>query len=546
MATTILHNGRVFVPSEGAGSHRFESCIVIDEASGTIAHVGSNNDQAVQEARAAGAKTHDLQDRVVVPGFVDSHMHLSQTGESLQQLYLRRCKSLDEIREAIRAYAKAHPELPRILCGSWFHPSTDGNELASQLDDLDPRPIYINADDLHSVWLNTAALEEIGAADMKDPPGGKIWRDENGKPSGVLEETAAISIVWPYLSSLPSPEQRLDFVQDAFDAYMAAGYTGVVEMAMGEESWQIVQDYRAQRGELPIWMAAHWFIFPQDKAEDTLKQVDRAIELNRQFNATNNPQCRIAGIKVMCDGVVDACTASLKDPYSHSGKNADTMWTAETLAPVLKKADEAGLQCALHAIGSAAIKLALDALEVVGNPAGRHRIEHLETCAPEDVPRLGKLGITASVQPVHLDPAGLGAWQKLLGPSRCNDVFPYSAFAKFGAALALGTDSPPAPYNPLPNLYIATTRRSALEPEREDQTTPRFALDMAGAVSAATLGAAYSCFEDARVGRLEKGFAANLTVVDMEWEASRLLDARTVETWVGGKKVFEAKAKEKV
>jgi predicted amidohydrolase YtcJ len=468
-------------------------------------------------------------------------MHLSQTGEALQQLNLRRSKSLDEIREKIRAHAKANPDLPRILCGSWFHPSTDGNELASQLDDLDPRPIYINADDLHSVWVNSAALEELGAADMKDPPGGKIRRDESGKPSGVLEETAAISIVWPFLSNLPSPEQRVDFVQDALDAYMAAGYTGIVEMAMGEESWQIVQDYRAQRGELPIWMAAHWFIFPRDTEEENLKQVDRAIELNKQFNATNSPQCRIAGIKVMCDGVVDACTASLKNPYSHTGENADTMWTMQTLAPVLKRADEAGLQCALHAIGDAAIKLAIDALEVVDNRNGRHRIEHLETCAPEDVPRLGQLGITASVQPVHLDPAGLSAWQKLLGPSRCNDVFPYSAMAKFGAALALGTDSPTAPYNPLPNLYIATTRRSALEPEREDKTTPQFALDMASAVSAATLGAAYSSFADGRVGKLQKGYQANLTVVDMEWEATKLLDAKTVETWVSGKRVFEAK-----
>ncbi|KAK3186489.1 hypothetical protein K4F52_004790 [Lecanicillium sp. MT-2017a] len=543
MTTTILHNGRVFVPSDGAGAHRFESCILIDDASGTIAHVGSDSDQAVQDAKAAGAKTHDLQDRVVVPGFVDSHMHLSQTGEALQQLYLRKCKSLDEIREAIRAHAKAHPELPRILCGSWFHPSTDGNELASQLDDLDPRPIYISADDLHSVWLNTAALEEVGAAEKKDPPGGKIRRDASGKPTGVLEETAAISIVWPFLSDQPSAEQKLDYVQDAVDAYLAAGYTGMVEMAMNEESWQIVQDYRAQRGELPIWMAAHWFIFPRDDPEETLEQVDRAIELNKQFNATNSPHCRIAGIKVMCDGVIDACTASLKDPYSHNGTNAETMWTAETLAPVLKKADDAGMQCALHAIGSAAIKLALDALEVVGNPKGRHRIEHLETCAPEDVPRLGKLGITASVQPVHLDPAGLTAWQTLLGPSRCNDVFPYSAFAKFGAALALGTDSPTAPYNPLPNLYIATTRRSALEPEREEQTTPQFALDMAAAVSGATLGAAYSCFEDGRVGRLEKGYAADLTVVDMKWDASQLLDAKTMETWVGGKMLFEAKQK---
>lgn len=546
---TVLHNGRVFVAAADGARDHFVSAVVLDAATGTITHVGYDTDAAVLAARATSdAVVHDVQGRVILPGFVDGHMHLSQTGESLQKLNLRMCKDLGEIQAAIRAHAVAHPDLPRLQCRGWFHPSTDGHELATQLDGLDAegkdRPVYIDADDLHSAWLNTAALAEIGAADMENPPGGEIRRDADGKPSGILSETAAVGIVWPFLGGLASDEDKLRFVQDAFDAYLATGYTGVVEMAMNEGDWATIQQYRAQRGELPLWLAAHWFIFPRDSPEETLAQVDRAIELYAQFNQTSSPRCRIAGIKVMCDGVVDACTAALKEPYSHTGANAAPMWTLATLAPVLQKADAAGLQCALHAIGDGAIKLAIDALEAVGHPSGRHRIEHLETCAPEDVPRLGALGITASVQPVHLDPAGLTAWETLLGPARCGHVFPYAAFAAHGAALALGSDSPTAPFDPLPNMYIATTRRSALEPAREEQTTPKYALTLAAAAAAATEGAARSCFADKqRVGKLEAGWRANLVVVDMEWEAERLLEAKVAETWIDGKRVYAADGK---
>lgn len=502
-------------------------------------HVGNESDEEITSAKAK--TTHDMKNNVVIPGFIDSHMHILQTGEALQKLNLAPCKSLEQIRETIRTYAQENPQLPRILCRSWSHLATDGNELASQLDDLDPRPIFVDADDLHSTWCSTSALEEIGAADMEDPPAGKIHRDENGKPSGLMSETAAVGIVWPYLSSKTTLDEKLGFVKHAFDVYIQAGYTGVVEMATDDGVWEVLQAYRAKYGELPFWIAAHWFVFPRGK-EDNEKQVAKAVEMRDKFNATSSPQCYITGIKVMCDGVVDACTAHLLEPYTHTGKNEDAAWTVGTLTPVLKQADAAGLQCALHAIGDGAIRVAIDSLEAVGNAEGRHRIEHLEMCSPEDVPRLGKLGITASVQPVHCDPAILNAWPKLIGPVRCQHVFPYGEFAKTGANVAIGSDSPTAPFDPLPNLYIATTRRSVMEPDLTIQTTPQFALDLAAAITASTAGAARSCFQDRRVGTLEKGLMANLAVVDMNWDATKLLEAKVVETWISGNKAFDASA----
>ncbi|KAM3480571.1 hypothetical protein MY8738_004876 [Beauveria namnaoensis] len=542
---TVLHNGHVFVAAIDETPDYFASAIILDASTGKITYVGDETDATVVEAMAApGAVLHDIQGRVVLPGFVDGHMHLCQTGASLQKLNLRTRKNLREIQDAIRVYAAQHPELPRILCQGWFHPSTDGNELASQLDGLDvdgkDRPVYVDADDMHSSWLNTAALDELGVADMADPPGGRIRRGTDGKPSGVMEETAASNIVWPFLESKLTAEEKQQHVQAALDAYVAVGYTGVVDMAMGEEDWAALQKYRQKYGELPIWVAAHWLVFPRTSPEETLQQVDRAIELHTQYNNATSQEFHITGIKIICDGVVDACTAALQQPYSHNNQTVAPMWTPEALAPVLQRADAAGLQIAMHAIGDAAIKLAIDGLEAVGNPSGRHRIEHLETTAPEDVPRLGALGITASVQPVHLDPAGMTAWERLLGKARCGHVFPYAAFAEHGAPLALGSDAPTAPYNPLANLYIATTRRSAMDRNSTVQTTPQYALTLAAAVAAATRGSARSCFAEDRVGQLRVGWEADLVLVDMAWDAEMLLDARVAETWIKGNQVYKA------
>ncbi|KND86584.1 putative amidohydrolase YtcJ [Tolypocladium ophioglossoides CBS 100239] len=540
---TVLHNGRFFRPATlNSQEPDFADCLVIDERSGEIKHIGSAEDAVAREAKAAGAKLQDMDGRVVVPGFIDGHMHLLLTGEALNQLDVGPFKNLEEIRNGIREYAQENPNLPRVLCRGWLQASTGGVALASDLNDLDPRPIFINAEDMHSAWVNTAALDEMGVADMEDPPGGEIHRDENGVATGLLSESAAIGIVWPFLSGVSSMEDRVRYIKDAFDAYTSSGYTGLVELAMDQVSWDALQLFRSRQpgGTLPISLATHWLVLPRNTEEETLKQVDRAIELHKRFNATDTPDCRIAGIKVLCDGVVDSCTAALREPYSHNNGNGNPIWSREQLAPVLRRADGAGLQCALHAIGDAAIKIAIDCLEQVGNPAGRHRIEHLETCTPEDAKRLGPLGITASVQPVHSDPAILGEWPKLLGPTRCKHVFPYGELAKGGAVLAIGTDSPTAPYGPLPNLYMATTRRSAREPERRDQTTPQFALSLAAAVSAATQGAAYSCFADGWTGTLEAGKAANLTVIDMKWDAEKLLEANVRETWFRGRRIYAA------
>ena len=414
---------------------------------------------------------------------------------------------------------------------------TEGKALASMIDDLDNRPIFIDAKDMHSTWCNTAALEELNVQDMPDPEGGVIHRDGNGKANGLMSEAASIGMVWPHLAKVASMEDKVHRMREAIKAYSAAGYTGMIEMAMDDNAWEALLELRA-RESLPMRIAVHWLIVPSDSDDELLAQVDHAITLHKTFNLSNSPDFRIAGIKVICDGVVDSCTAALTEPYLN-GTTCSPAWRPEPLQKVIRKADTAGLQIALHAIGEATVKLAIDSLETAATPGRRHRIEHLELTSPGDAKRLSDLGITASIQAVHADPAILRAWPKLIGEERCGRRFAYREFLDEGARLALGTDAPTAPLLPLPNIYTATTRRSAREPQSAETVNEHFALPLAAALAAATAGSAYSCFADGRVGSLEVGKKADFVVLEVEMEEGKLLEGKAVETWFEGRKVWE-------
>ncbi|RJE18842.1 amidohydrolase family [Aspergillus sclerotialis] len=525
---TIFKNCRVFRSASRGATSGFAEAMAIEGS--RITHVG-----ALDEINSPNAKVVDLQGRTVLPGFIDGHVHILHFGQSLARLDLISCTSLDEIRKTIKAYAEANPSLPRILCRGWIQATTNNVALASMIDDLDPRPVYIDAFDLHSLWCNSAALDEMQAHTAPDLPGGTIYRDENGRASGLIDEAAVQRLAWKFLESITSTEDRLKALDTAVKEYTANGYTGVVDMAMDEETWEVLNIYR-QTNTIPFAIAAHWLVQYSEDQEANFRYVDRAIELRQKFN---QPDFCVVGIKIISDGVVDGCTAALRQPYTGKSSPVEPIWPEDKLRPVIQRADAAGLQCAIHAIGDLAITQAVNILGQVGTPGRRHRVEHLELASSEDAKRLGELGITASIQPVHSDPSLFKAWPSLIGPDRCQRAFAYKEFLDGGANVALGTDAPTAPHFPFPNLYNATTRRSAREVESTATVNPHFALSLAEAVTAATEGAAYARFADSYAGSLKEGMNADFVVVDMEWTPEKLLEAKVRQTWYQGQKVYE-------
>ncbi|ORY01437.1 amidohydrolase family protein [Clohesyomyces aquaticus] len=538
--TILLTNGRFFASSQSLSSPpAFHTAIVI--RNNTIQCIGQAESPDIVAYTSSGIKAHDLQGRHVLPGFIDGHCHFLMLGQSLHKLDLDGCNKIDDIRSRIAQFAKENPAKERLLCRGWMHSMTDGEAKASMLDDLDPRPIFIDSKDLHSTWCNSAALQEMDVQNMKDPAGGTIERDSDGNPSGLLSEASVLTIVWPHLARVATTKEKTDALKAGIAAYHEAGYTGCIDMAMDENAWEAILALRDSEDGLLIRLAAHWLITPSADEASRLAQVDRAIELQRKFNTQTSPDLRIVGIKVICDGVIDACTAALTEPYSNNHTSTDPIWNADMLGPVVTKASSSGLQCALHAIGDAAVHLAINALEAYTKPGQRHRIEHLELTSPTDAARLGKLGIIASIQPVHADPAILRAWPKLLGLERVQRAFAYSEFAEHGAVLAIGSDSPTAPHAPIKNLYVATTRKSARNPDAGDMlVNENFKIGICEAVTAATKGSAYSCFSEDKVGILEVGKLADFVVVDMDFQAGGLLEAKVMQTWFDGKVVFDS------
>ncbi|KAM0377377.1 hypothetical protein ACHAO7_000099 [Fusarium culmorum] len=536
-SSKIFTNGRFITNTQT--SHK--ECMITQDSK--IVYIGPENDPAVEKAKSGGAEILNLDNRVVLPGFIDSHVHLLYFGLSQQKLDLGGCKSLEEIRQRLSAYAERNPDLPHILCRGWLQSSTNGIGLASMIDDIDPRPVFIDANDLHSTWCNTAALNKLPMEEMKAKVPECIRCDKDGNPTGLLAEAAIVAFIWPFLIQSLSMDEKLETLERAIEAYSAEGYTGVIDMAMDPVAWEALQLLRETKG-INLHIAAHWFV-PYE-ADQTLQyaHIQEAIDMHNKFHPSKSPDFCIVGVKLIGDGVVDGCTAALSYPYGESVDLVEPLWPAEAMSRALQQITKAGMQCAIHAIGDVAITQAIEAIASTNNPTARHRIEHLEMATIEDALRLGGLGITASVQPVHSDPAILEGYSKLVKPAAWENAFPYKECLDGHANVAIGTDAPTARHLSFPNLYNATTRKSALEPKMDKVTNGKSALTLTQAMKAATYGAAYSRFAENWTGSLKEGLRADFMILPGVPEVQGLLDVKVDETWFGGDKVYDSKGKE--
>lgn len=530
-------NGRVFTADPAPRNAWTDAFTVRDDV---IVHVGDGGDAP------AADEIVDLQGRLVLPGFTDAHTHLLMMGAALGQVHLTDARSLEEIQSRLRAAREQNPDAAVLRGRGWLFDSVPGGApTAAMIDEVvSDIPVFLDANDYHSCWVNSAGLAALGITrDTPDPLGGAIARDAEGEPTGMLYETAAVQYAWAHRDATTTDADRDEAVQRAIDAYLASGVTGVIDMAFDEFGLAAFERARArQGGELPIRVAAHWLIENTGDDEKNVAQVARAAEL--AANASS-PWLRVVGIKLILDGVIDACTAAMRRPYA-DGTNAEPIWPLAQLKPIVAAADAAGLQIAQHAIGDYASDIALDALEhaaaVNGDRDRRHRIEHLEYAAPGTAARMAALGVTASMQPVHSDPAIFDNWAQMLGDERVQRAFAWPEYEDAGALLAFSTDAPTAPHSALANMYVASTRASALDPA-VPATHPQYALPLERAIGHATRDAAASVGDGAWRGRIAPGFAADIVVLDTDPFAvglDSLLRARVVETIVAGRSRYRA------
>ncbi|MFJ3957459.1 amidohydrolase [Arthrobacter sp. NPDC090010] len=541
MSSELYWNARFFT----ADKRRWAEALLVND--GRIVYTGEL--ATARRLASEGTSEIDLDGGTVLPGFVDGHAHVVGTGEAATQVDLWGAADLAEIQRRIGAWAAAHPEAPVIRAHGWNHGALPGGVPdRSQLDAVVPdRPVYAQAYDFHSIWLNSAALAAVGIDEHTvSPPGGTVHRDAAGHATGYVDETAMHRLVWPQLDAQVTDEARDAALAAALASYREIGVTASTEMALDDGDLAAMERAEAN-GTLTARIAAHWRVQPTGDLEENLAQVKRVAGLAAGHSSE---WLRITGIKVLIDGTVDGCTAALGAPYA-DGSTATPVWSLDELAPVVAAADAAGLQVAMHAIGDEAIRIAIGAVEHAiaenGPAERRHRIEHLEVTDPADIQRLAALGITASMQPVHADPAIQGNWRAMLGDERAERGYPWSEMSEAGAPLVFGTDSPTSPQAPLPNMFVAATRRSALEPGLEPNLA-KYAVPLADAVEHATRDAAWACRAEHAYGRLAAGLHADFVVLDRDVFTSpvdELLETRVIRTVIGGRTVHEAPSREK-
>ena len=362
----VLHGGRVFTSDP---NRLWADAVAI--AGERIIHVG---DLAGAVAAAGpGATMTDVHGGVIMPGFVDAHAHLTMTGDALLRAQLRSARDLTDIRRELTAWAAANADAPRIVGVGWLYSALpDGLPTRQMLDDIaDDRPIYAEAADLHSCWLNSAALAELGiTADTPDPIGGRIVRDPvTGEATGHLLENASVNMVWPLLADVDDATHD-QYLSAAIAAYNESGVTTAVDMAMEGEMLATMQRADAA-GTLTVRVIGHWLIHRTGDPVTELSQVDKVVRLVERLATTPSFSLRIVGIKIIADGTIDGCTAGMINPYAN-GSNCDPIWDRDSLNAVVAAADAVGLQVAIHAIGDQTVRNAIDAIEhtmaVNGNP----------------------------------------------------------------------------------------------------------------------------------------------------------------------------------
>lgn len=507
-----------------------------------IVAVGS--DRGILAYRSPSTQVIDAASHLLLPGFEDCHIHFMDGSLGLVQVDLNGASTIAEIQRRVKAYALAHEKEPWITGMGWTYPTFGPSALPDKkiLDEVVPdRPVYLVAFDGHSSWANSKALAMAGITrDTPDPPNGKIVRDSSGDATGALKESAGDLIA--NLMPKPTRAERLAALRKGIQEANKVGLTRVHSAGQDFEYLDLYDELR-RKGDLTLRFYVAYFLNPPELRTEDLEKIEKARQ-------TYHDDWISAGVvKTMLDGVVEAHTAAMLSPYSDDPTQSGKLfWEPAKYKAAVAELDRRGLQIFTHAIGEMAVRTALDAYEDAAKTNhtkdARPRIEHIETISADDIPRFGKLGVIASVQPLHLYPDAdtLDIWARNAGPERAQRAWSFHSIEKNGGRLAFGSDWPVVTLNPWTGMQTGITRKTA-EGKPESGFVPAEAVSLEDAIKAYTLGAAFAGRREKQEGLLESGKLADLIIVNQDLfkiSPSEIGKTEVLLTMVGGKVVYES------
>lgn len=532
MTDLLLTGGTVFL----GGGRTTEAVLVRGDR---IAAVGAIDD--VTE-RAGSARRVDVEGGMVLPAFQDAHVHPVFGGLYQLQCDLHDLPSAEAIIESVRRYVAEHPDEDWIVGGGWGLQQFSSGPDRTQLDVIEPRrPVYLVDTNVHTAWVNSRALELAGIdRNTADPPDGRIERDADGEPTGLLHEGAENMV--RDLVPVPPKEQYLDALRLAQRQLHALGITA------WNDAWVEADIFEAYRtlddsGELTARVVLS-LLWDRHLGES---QLDGLLEM-RELGTGGHLDANTA--KLFLDGVIETRTASVLEPYlDSSGAPTDNtgidMFDPVDLDRFCTLLDREGFQLHFHAIGDRAVRLGLDAVAAAraanGERDARHQIAHVELAHPDDIARFAALDVVVNAQPfwAQYDSAMEDLTLAYQTAERRRWLYPFADLARAGARIAIGSDWPVTTANPLHEIEVAV-RRTPVEDPGAEVFLPEQRLDLAAALDAFTLGSAFANRDDDS-GSIREGLRADIAVVDRNLFdlEGRTSEATVLLTLASGESVFD-------
>ena len=540
-ADTILLHGKVYTVNS---KQPWAQAVAIREEK--IVYVG--DDAEIKKLRGPQTDVIDAGGKLVLPGLVDCHIHFLEGSIRLRQANLEGAKNPADIQRILREYAAKHPGDGWILGGGWNYAMFGDENLPDKkyLDELFPnRPVFLSGYDGHTSWANSKALALAKInKDTPNPANGAIVRDsKTGEATGALKESAGRLV--GKLVPRPTPAEKLAVLRAGIHWANENGLTRVHSAGGDFEEFALYDELR-RRGDLTLRMYIAYFLNPPELRSKDIAAIEEA---RKKYTGD-----WLSGgvVKMMIDGVIESHTAAMLEPYTDDpSMKGKLFWEPDNYKAAVAELDKRGLQLFTHAIGDYAVRTALDAYENAENvnhtQDRRPRIEHIETITTEDIPRFGKLGVIASMQPLHAypDEDTLRVWAGNVGPDRASRAWVWNSIAKAGGHLAFGSDWNVVTLNPWEGLQMAVTRQTT-EGKPDGGWMPEQRVTLAQAVEGYTLGAAYAGRREKTEGSIESGKLADLIILSQnifEIDPHAIAQTKVVKTIVGGRVVYQADAK---